>query len=68
MASWLSSAFYTWLAENSDLVPFIEIESFPQNLSEEEQEKKINEYQVEKENNVHDLLNFSTNQLVITNE
>ena len=35
-------------------------------MSEEEQEKKINEYQVEKENNVHDLLNFSTNQLVIT--
>ena len=64
--SWLSPAFYTWLSENSDLVPFIEIESFPQTLSDEEKEKKINEYQKIRENNIKDLLDFSTVSLVVT--
>ena len=64
--SWLSPSFYSWLADHGELVPFIEIESFPANLKSQEKEEKIENYKKNREKSIEELLNFSTEQLVIT--
>lgn len=66
MGSWLSPDFYVWLTNHSELVPFIQVESFPSTLKEHEKNKMISKYKKNKEAYVEQLMQFSTEQLVLS--
>ena len=66
MGSWLSPDFYVWLTNHSELVPFIQVESFPATVKGNEKNKIIKKYKQNKELYVEQLAQFSSEQLVLS--